>query len=213
MIPWIHITSVADTVVTLPAAVTIAVWLVAGRAWRMALWWCLLFAGGLAIVAATKIAFIGWGVGISAIDFMGMSGHAMRATAVFPVIFYLILQRSPATVRGAGVMLGLSIGALVAVSRVALDVHSVSEAVAGCAMGGAVSLGFIWRSRGMPRPWVNRWIIALGLFALLPTSYAKPAPTNQWIQAVALYLSGNDAIFDRGTGRPMAPARPQSQVR
>jgi membrane-associated phospholipid phosphatase len=205
MIPWMHITSVADTVVTLPAAATIAVWLIAGRAQRMALWWCLLFICGLAVVVATKIAFIGWGMGISSLDFMGMSGHAMRATAVFPVIFYLVLQRSPAVVSASGVMFGILIGVLVGVSRVALNVHSVSEAVAGCAIGVAVSLGFIWMSRGLPRPHLNHRIIALGLFALLPTSYANPAPTNRWMNAVALYLSGHDMPYGRNADRPISP--------
>ena len=205
MIPWMYITGVADTVVTLPAAATIVVWLLTGRAWRMALWWSLLFAGGLAIVAATKIAFIGWGIGINALDFMGMSGHAMRATAVFPVIAYLVLQRSSAAVRASGVLLGISIGLLVGVSRMALQVHSVSEIIAGCMIGGAVSLGFIWVSRGLPRPYLHRRLIALGMLALLPTAYANPAPTNQWMNAVALYLSGHDTPYDRSTGRPISP--------
>jgi membrane-associated phospholipid phosphatase len=204
MNPWMHITSVADTLVTLTAAETIAVWLVAGRAWRMALWWSLLFTCGLALVAATKIAFIGWGIGINALDFTGMSGHAMRATAVFPVIVYLVLQRSAATVRASGVLLGTLIGVLVGVSRVALHVHSVSEAVAGCAIGGAVSLGFIWMSRGLPRPYLDRRLITLGMLALLPTAYANPASTNQWMNAVALYLSGHDAPYERRTGRPIS---------
>jgi membrane-associated phospholipid phosphatase len=205
MISWMHITSVADTVVTLPAAVTIAVWLSAGRAWRMALWWSLLFIGGLGIVVATKIAFIGWGIGINALDFRGMSGHAMRATAVFPVILYLVLQKFPAAVRASGVLLGIAIGVLIGASRVALQVHSASEVVAGCAIGAAVSLGFIWRSRGLPRPYLDRRLIALGMFALLPTAYANPAPTNQWMNAVALYLSGHDAPYDRNTGGPISP--------
>lgn len=205
MIPWMHITSVADTVVTLPAAATIAIWLLAGRAWRMAFGWSLLFIGGLAIVAVTKIAFIGWGIGISAIDFMGMSGHAMRATAVFPVILYLILQRFSPAVRASGVLCGLLFGVLIGVSRVVLDFHSVSEVVAGCAAGGIVSLGFIRMSRGLPRPHLNRRLIALGLFALLPTSYASPAPTNQWMHAVALFLSGHEMPYDRSTGRPVSP--------
>lgn len=205
MIPWMQITSVADTVVTLPAAATIAVWLLASRASRMAFWWCLFFTAGLAAVAATKIAFIGWGVGISALEFMGMSGHAMRATAVFPVIFYLLLQRSPPVVRASGVLFGILLGVLVGLSRIALNVHSISEVIAGCAVGGAVSLGFIWIARGLPRLHLNRRIIALGLFALLPTAYAKPAPTNQWMNAVALYLSGHDVPYKRGNDRPIAP--------
>lgn len=205
MITWLHITSVADTVITLPAAATIAAWLIVGRAWRMALWWCALFVSGLVIVVATKVAYIGWGIGIETLDLMGMSGHAMRAMAVFPVIFYLALQRSPTVVRASGVLLGILLGVLVGASRVALNVHSISEVVSGCALGGAVSVGFIWIVRGLPRPHLNHRIIVLGLFVLLPASYASPAPTNRWMNAVALYLSGHEMPCNRSVGRPISP--------
>lgn len=197
MIPWTHITGFGDSVVLLPAAAAIAVWLITGRAWRMAWWWCVLFGGGLTIVAATKIAFIGWGIGNSALDFTGISGHAMRAAAVFPVICYLLLQRSPPVVRNLGVALGLAIGALITISRVMVNDHSVSEAVAGCIMGSALSLGFIRLSSHWPKPYLNRWIVGFSLLALFPTSYAEPAPTNQWMTSVALYLSGHDKPYVR----------------
>ena len=130
---------------------------------------------------------------------------------VFPVILYLVLQRSPNVVRISAVSLGIFIGVLVGISRLALGVHSVSEVVAGCALGAAVSLGFIWISRGLPRPHLNRRIIALGLFALLPTSYAKPAPTTQWMNAVALYLSGHEVPYDRSAAHLISPDEHRSQ--
>jgi membrane-associated phospholipid phosphatase len=205
MIPWLHITSFGDTVVMLPAAAAIVAWLIAGRACRTAVWWCLLFTFGLALVAATKIAFVGWGIGISALDFTGISGHAMRATAVFPVIFYLALRKSPPLARASGVLLGVMIGVLIGMSRVVLHTHSVSEVVAGCALGGAIALGFIRISNQLPKPFLNPRIIALSLLALLPTSYAEPAPTNQWINAVALYLSGHDTPYVRIAGKVTRP--------
>ncbi len=165
----------------------------------MAWWWCILFGSGLTIVAATKIAFIGWGIGISALDFTGISGHAMRAAAVFPVIFYLLLQRSPGLARNAGVVLGLVISGVIAISRVVVHDHSVFEAVTGFAMGAAVSIGFIFASSQLPKPFLNRWIIGFSLLALLPTSYAEPAPTNQWMNTVALYLSGHDKPYVRSS--------------
>ncbi|MEB0165436.1 phosphatase PAP2 family protein, partial [Glaciimonas sp. CA11.2] len=123
------ITRLADTTVMLPLAAACTVWLACGRAWRMAFWWCLLFALGLTLVAATKIAFIGWGIGIQALDFTGFSGHAMRTTAVMPVLFYLLLQKSSPTVRTLGVVLGIALGVLIGISRLAVQVHSVSEVV------------------------------------------------------------------------------------
>lgn len=201
MITWTQITGIGDSVVMLPAAAAIAAWLVTGRAWRMAWCWCILFGTGLTIVAATKIAFIGWGIGSSALDFTGLSGHAMRAAAVFPVAFYLLLHKSSRLVRNAGVVLGAMVGALIGISRVAVNHHSISEAVAGYAMGSAIGLGFILASSQSPKPFLNRWIIGFSLLALLPTSYAEPAPTDQWMNTVALYLSGHDKPYVRTTGR------------
>jgi hypothetical protein len=48
----------------LPAAAVVAIWLCAARYWRSVLWWRGLVAGVLALTVATKIGFIGWGLGI-----------------------------------------------------------------------------------------------------------------------------------------------------
>jgi membrane-associated phospholipid phosphatase len=207
IIPWHHITSLGDSVVTLPAAAIVLAWLVAGKAWRMAFWWSLLFATGLILVLASKVAFIGWGIGSPALDFTGISGHAMRATAVAPVIFYLLLQRSSAPVRWAGILLGIVAGALIGISRVVVDAHSISEVVSGCLLGGALSLIFMWLSRPLPKPSIGRWLIAFSMLALLPTTHAEPAPTEDWMNAVALYLSGRDTPYVRTWGPLARPVR------
>jgi membrane-associated phospholipid phosphatase len=200
MIPWHKITFVGDSVVLLPAGLVILLWLAAGHAWRMAFWWGLLFASGLFVVVATKIAFIGWGIGIESLDFTGVSGHAMRAAAVFPVIAWLFLQRSKEEERRTGIAIGVAIGMLIAVSRVVLHYHSLSEAVSGWALGSMVAFGFVGMARSLPKPGVNRWLIAIAMMGLLPTSYAEPAPTNQWMNAMALYLSGHDQPYVRSAG-------------
>lgn len=200
MIPWDQLTLLGDSVVTLPIAAAILLWLVAGRAWEMALGWCFLFCGGMALVVVTKVAFIGWGIGLSAIDFAGFSGHSMRAAAIFPVLFYLLLQHAPA-VRRPGILLGVLLGVLVASSRVAVGAHSVSESISGALLGSAVALGFMLLSRVLPKPRMNRWLVAFSFFCLLPTSYAEPAPTNDWLQAVALYLSGHERPYVRDDER------------
>lgn len=217
MIPWMKITSFGDSMVMMPAAAAIILWLVIGRAWRMAFWWSGLFTLGLVLVAATKIAFIGWGIGIRALDFTGISGHAMRATAVIPVIFYLMLQKSPPAMRTMGIGCGFLLGILLGVSRVEVQAHSISEAAAGCMLGAFISLGFMWISAPLRKPWLNRWLIALSLLALFPTSNAKPAPTQRWMKGVALYLSGHDRPYVRedwqpATKKPFIPPPPRDVV-
>jgi membrane-associated phospholipid phosphatase len=197
MFLWHKITFVGDSVVLLPAGLVILAWLAAGRAWRMALLWSSLFASGLVVVLATKIAFIGWGLGIEALDFTGVSGHAMRASAIFPVVAWLFMQRSSATARNLGILVGITMGLLVTASRVVLHYHSLSESISGWMLGSAVAFVFIHVAQSLPRPELNRWLIALAMMGLLPTSYAEPAPTNQWMNAVALYLSGHDRPYVR----------------
>lgn len=197
MISWLHITGLGDTVVMLPAATAIAVWLAMTRAWRMALVWCLMFGTGLMAVVATKIAFVGWGIGIRALDFTGISGHAMRASAVLPVLCYLGLREAPAVLRHAGLSLGIIGGALLTLSRVAVQAHSVSEALAGFLLGSLISLSFICLCHCRPALRIPSWLLALTLLALIPSSYANPAPTSRWINGVALYLAGHDRPYER----------------
>jgi len=188
-----------------PAALGIAIWLIVGRGWRMALWWCLLFIAGMSLVAVSKIAFIGWGIGIRSIDFTGFSGHSMRATAVFPVLFYLILQKAPPVARVSGVLLGIVFGVIIGISRLVLHSHSVSEAAAGCVLGSMVSLSFIWILGPSQKFVLYRSLIALSLITLLVAPYAEPAPTQRWLIDLSLYLSGHDRPFVR-QGWKLAPS-------
>jgi membrane-associated phospholipid phosphatase len=213
MIPWSKISFMGDSVVTLPMAAAIVIWLLTVRETRMAFRWGWLLSGGLTIVAISKIAFIGWGLGISSLDFTGISGHAMRATAVLPVFVYLAMQRSTEPVRIAGAALGLMAGIVIGISRIVLGFHSISEVVAGCLLGSAIGLSYVWIFLPLSKPHLNRWLLACSLFGLFfPTAYAKPAPTERWIDAVALYLSGHDKPYVRGDARLTSPAQRQQPV-
>ncbi|QRX82858.1 phosphatase PAP2 family protein [Glaciimonas sp. PAMC28666] len=223
MFPWLGITKLADTTMMLPLAAACAVWMVCGGAWRMAFWWTLLFGLGLTVVAASKIAFIGWGIGIQSLDFTGFSGHAMRTTAVMPVLFYLLSQKLPLRTRTAGVILGIALGVFIGISRLAVQVHSVSEVISGCLLGALVSIGFIWTSRTLTKPVLRRWLIALSLIVLIPVPMAKPAPTDHWLQVISLSLSGHKKPFERGfsgthhccemeTVRYVMPSQPVSKT-
>jgi hypothetical protein len=82
-----QIIDIGHTAVMLPMAGAIAAWLIAGRAWKIALCWCVMFGAGLSLVALSKIAYLGWELGVPSLDFKALSGHAFRATAVIPVFF------------------------------------------------------------------------------------------------------------------------------
>jgi membrane-associated phospholipid phosphatase len=205
MIPWHHITLFGDVSITSLAALAILIWLLAEKEHRLAFWWALLFAGGTALVVASKIAYIGWGIGIHALDFSGFSGHAMRITAVAPVLMYLLLQKTSPAMRALGVFCGFLFAALVGVSRLAVHAHSVSEVVSGWILGGVISVAFIGVASSLQKYIFNPKRIALVVLALLPAPYVQPAPTQEWLTTVSLYISGHDKPYHRVSWKPCPP--------
>ena len=235
MIWWSHLSALGGLNVTALLALAIAAWLVGAHCWRLALAWCLLFAGALAVAAASQVAFLGWGAGVRALDFTGFSGHATRAAAVFPVALFLLTERQGRRRqerRGAGradggpdrrregwlrttVLLGALLAAAVAAARVKVHAHSPSEAAAGCLLGLATAALFIARCRAArdrtPRP------LLLGLLAatiLLPR--ADPVNSHQWLTVAALKLSGSDRVWLRRDWQPaqgpyVPPCAPQKR--
>ena len=103
-------------------------------------------------------------------------------------------------------LLGVAYAVLVAISRVVVHAHSVSEAVSGCVLGLAMAFGFMWQARGVVNFAVSH-ALALASLALmvLITFKAEPMPTEDWLQKIALKLSGHERIFSRAdwqAGRP-----------
>lgn len=212
MIPWNHITLFGDVSITSLAALAIGAWLLAENEKRLALWWAILYVAGLGVVTASKIAFIGWGIGIAALDFSGFSGHAMRITAVAPVLLYLILQKSAPSIRAFGVLCGFAFAGLVGISRLAVHAHSVSEVVSGWILGGIVSIAFIGIAGSLRKYIFSPLRIGLILLTLLPAPYVQPAPTQKWLTSMTLYISGHDKPFRRASWPPCPqPHRPPTE--
>lgn len=201
---WFFITRLGGLYVTLAAAIGIAGWLCAARAWRPALLWCVLLCGLLVLTAATKILFIGWGLGIEAIDFTGISGHALRATLIYPVLLYLAMRKATPSWRFFSVLAGLLLGTLVAVSRVKLHAHSMSEVVAGCVLGISAGAIFLHMFKQPQVFVVDRTVIAGSFIGLLAATFLPPAPTERWMISSALYISSHDRPYIR-KGWTLAP--------
>jgi membrane-associated phospholipid phosphatase len=175
--------------------IAIAFWL--AREKSAAVVW--LFALGFAVflTLATKIAFMGWGIGIKAIGFTGISGHTVLASAVLPVLFGWASAARTRVGQYTGVVLGALLALLVGISRLALDAHSVSEVIAGWLAGALVSAATLWslkRSEPLPRA-----IAALPIFLALAldTNAATYLPSHQWEIKLSLLLSGRDKPFTR----------------
>lgn len=194
MLLWMALSALGSMGVTGPLGIAVAVWLLAGRTWRLSLSWCLLFGVGLLAVVATKVAWYGWGIGIPEWKFFGLSGHAMRACAVYPVVFYLMFLKARPVARHAALAAGVLLAALISLSRVPVLAHSLSEVLLGGAVGFAVAAAFIATARSEQPAIVGRVLVALCLPLVLVLPFTKPMPAEKWVRQVAMYLSGNDAV-------------------
>ena len=214
---WYSITSLGGAGLTLPLAIAIALWLAVGYTWRMAAGWLLLLGVAVVLVTVTKLAFLGWGVGVRVWDFTGLSGHAMLSTAVYPVALFLMLLPTRPAVRVIGVLLGLGAGVAVALSRVVLDAHSPSEAITGCLVGALTALVFIrWSWHAAPGR-LSAAAVTLSLVILTFALHDVRVPTHRWVTHLALKVSGHDRPFVRArwkAGHDSLPAgAPISQTR
>jgi membrane-associated phospholipid phosphatase len=194
MMLWMALSALGSMSVTGPLCIAVAVWLLAGRTWRLSLSWCMLFGIGLLLVALTKIAYYGWGIGIPQWKFAGLSGHAMRACAVYPVVFYLMFLKARPVTRHAALAVGVLFAAVISFSRVPVLAHSVSEVVLGGAVGFAVAAAFIVTARSEQPAAVGRILVALCVPLVLVMPFTKPMPAERWVKQMAMYLSGNDPV-------------------
>jgi membrane-associated phospholipid phosphatase len=194
---WYSITRLGGAGLTLPLAVTIALWLALGYTWRLAAGWLAILAAAISVVALTKIAFLGWGVGVREWDFTGVSGHAMLSSAVYPVGLFLTLLPARASVRVLGVAFGMAAGVAVGLSRVVLDAHSPSEAIAGCIIGALAAVLFVWWAWGARPGKLSAVPVAVSLLMLTVALHDVRVPTQRWITHVALHLSGRERPYIR----------------
>lgn len=194
---WNTFLYLGNVTLTLPLACAIAAWLLAARHWRAAGYWLLFYACALALVGISKVAYLGWGTAIPVLDFQALSGHAAGVTAVFPVLFHVLLQGRPGLAMAAAAA-GLLLGACLATTLVATGEHTVSEAGAGWMVGAAAAAGTIRVARKAQPPRLLAGLVA-GLLAFAATAWImQRAHIGYWMIKVALALSGNTRPFQWG---------------
>ena len=196
---WLLITRLGEAQILLPVALAVSLWLARRRhAWPLVPWWLALLCATAALTLATKLAFIGWGVGSAALDFTGISGHALFAAAVLPPRAGLAAARAARPLQRLAWALGVALAALVAVSRLAIGVHSPSEVASGFVLGALVSLAVLAAVRRRAPPAVPLWLPALMLlwFTGAPAA-APPSQTHGLVTRLALVLSGHETPYTR----------------
>ncbi|GAC1543030.1 MAG: hypothetical protein JWQ03_919 [Variovorax sp.] len=199
MLGWHALTWLGDSGLLLPSAVLIALWLALASHTREAAWrWVLLFGAASGVVLASKLAFMGWGIGSARFNFTGFSGHTAFAASVWPVALWLLASRRGHLVRVTAALMGWALAGVIGVSRLALGAHSISEVAAGYLLGMAVSTAFLAFQWHRPRPQVRVTLVALSL--LLPLAFLAPgqaAPTQDALERIAVRLSGSERPFER----------------
>jgi membrane-associated phospholipid phosphatase len=208
---WFAVTRMGEAQILLPAFFAGALWLAlarpAGARGRLALgdarahhhparrsaWrWVAAIVATTIVTTASKLAFLGFGIGIAAIDFTGFSGHSMYAVAILPVLAAIIAGR-------AGAVVGFLLGLLITYSRVNLGAHSVSEAIAGMVLGAAAAgwtlADYLAHPGAVRAPW---WLplLLVAWLALFPL-HAPPSRTHDLVVSIALKLSGRPRPYTR----------------
>lgn len=194
---WTLITYFGDAGLMIPTALVICAWLYLVQSRAAAALWLALFAGAGLIVAATKIAFLGFGLGIHRVEFTGISGHAMMSMAVFPVAFLLLGGPATSNRRLLLFSLGGAVALLVAISRVAIDVHSPSEVASGAALGAGVAWLFVVTTKPLADRIRRLPILSLGFIAIVLAGYGRPAPSHDLVTKAALVLSGRQKPYTK----------------
>lgn len=194
---WSALSFLGSITITGPLGVAIAVWLLAGRSLRLSLSWCLMFGAGMALVVVTKVAYLGWGIGIPEVQFAGLSGHAMRACALYPVLFYLATWRLGSPARRAAVVAGAVLALLISYSRMPMLSHSLSEVVLGGAVGFGIAAAFIVQARSEHPATVGRVLLALCMAVMLVMPFTEPVHTERLMRQLAMQLSGRPSAVER----------------
>lgn len=191
---WVHLSQLGDSRWLLPLGLTLM--LAAPAASVLLRWrWAVALAVAASLTLASKLAFLGWGVGLARLDFTGFSGHATMSAAVYPVVAYLPAHgrcRSPRRWAVACVALA----AAIAWSRLPLNAHSLSEVVSGWLLGTAVSAVAL---SARPAPF-NTPLLSLALalcMGLLVPLTMPSVRTHDLVVRLATELSGRDSAFAR----------------
>jgi membrane-associated phospholipid phosphatase len=221
---WHLITRLGEAQIVLPGVLLTALTLLRrGAARPLAAWWLALLGAAVLVTTVSKVAFIGWGLGWPEINFTGVSGHAMFAMAVYPVLFGALASRGNAGqpsvslpggasaarrrpwtwfhAPGAGhrfaIATGYTLALLIGVSRVVVGAHSVSEVLAGWLVGGTAGAVALYAA-GLPRMVVGPVVpAALVLWLAFMPVHAPASSTHSAVTRLSLMLSGHKTPYTR----------------
>ena len=199
---WQWVSFFGDSTVLLPSAAAVFIVLFLRRPSRQIAWqWGLLFGITGAIVSASKLAFMGWGIGIRELDFTGFSGHTALSTAFWPIFLWLLCTRGSVALRRTAVVMGYLLAGLVGYSRLAIHAHSPSEVIAGLLLGACGSALFLLLQRNSSRvvdaqlSWGG--VLSLIIIPVVLLNIGTKAPTQSLLGEIAVKLGPLEKPFTR----------------
>lgn len=193
---WWAITHMGASGLMLPALILVLGGLWGGGMHAVARAYLLRLLLAVSITVISKCLFFGWGIGIAALDFTGISGHTLLATSILPVLMRG-LPWPALQARGLGAAAGWALALAVGVSRVVVNAHSVSEVVAAWVLGAAVSWPTV---RALGQASLKHWASKLAPLLLLLAFHGHSAsylPTHEIEVRLALWVSGQAQPFMR----------------
>lgn len=216
---WQLITRLGEVQILLPAALLAALVLVARRdSWPTAVLWLSLLGVAVMFTVASKLAFMGWGLGLAEFNFSGVSGHAMMASALYPLLLASLVPTRSTPARWLVLAAGALLALLVGVSRVFVGAHSWSEVIAGMAVGGAVTAAVLigyGLPRGLSRLSAAATVavpLSMVLWLTMMPTFGPAFNSHSMITQWSLQLSGRATPYTRGEMLRQYRQRPQSQA-
>jgi hypothetical protein len=204
---WHVLTRLGEAQILLPALATVVIAL----AWQnetraLAARWLMGVVLATLVTTLSKVAFMGWGIGSAALDFTGFSGHSMYAAAVYPALFAMLVPVRFVRARHMALGLGCGLAVLVALSRIVVNAHSVSEIVGGLALGAAASAAIVGEGK-FARAQLNPVLPSLLVLWVALTPFQMPTSrSHALVTRIALALSGHSVPFTREhLGQPTIP--------
>ncbi|MBS0463007.1 MAG: hypothetical protein JSS41_11115 [Proteobacteria bacterium] len=174
-IVWVEKLGALDT--TALAALCVLAALARRDGW-LAVRYAAVLVAAMALGVVSKMAYYGWGVRFGLGPFHGMSGHVLRAFAVWPALgFALMAGRSRAaqvTAVAAGALVALGVTVMIVHTRV----HSPAEAIAGGAAGWLAS-AWLLRHEGLARLGWPCWL-PLAIVAVLGCGWIARYPLTDY---------------------------------
>ena len=196
---WSFISFFGDSAVVLPTMLATLIILFLIKPFRtLALQWGALFAATGLVVTLSKLAFMGWGIGIAALNFTGFSGHAALSMAFWPVFLWVIACAVSSQIRKVAAVAGVLLALLIGYSRLEVHAHSLSEVLAGLALGAVAGGCLLILKAGKRQPLqINHLFLLILLIPCAMFVRGEKAPTQSLLGQIATIVGGREKVYTR----------------